>query len=102
LGRGAKSLEKPKSSPRLPQFTVCVSGAEELPIKLVLPLYVAVMVCVPAVSFEVVYFAVEMPDSYGLSRAASRLYGGVIAVLRSPVHSMSPTLHRCGGSHRHF
>ncbi len=35
------------------QFTVCVSEAE-LWTKSVLPLYVALMVCVPAVSFEVV------------------------------------------------
>lgn len=38
------------------QFTICVSEAE-LPIKLVLPLYVAVMVCVPDASVEIVNFA---------------------------------------------
>jgi len=38
------------------QFTVCMSEAE-LPIKLVLPLYVAVMVCVPWARVVVVYFA---------------------------------------------
>ena len=38
------------------QFTVCVSEVELL-VKLALPLYVAVMVCLPGVSFEVVNFA---------------------------------------------
>lgn len=44
------------SSSADPQFTVCVSESE-LPSKLVLPLYVAFMLCAPDASFEVVYFA---------------------------------------------
>ena len=51
-----------------PLFTVCVSEAE-LPIKLVQPLYIAVMVCAPEDSFGVVKFA------------APPLIGVVVAVM---------------------